>query len=157
VVAGVGAKNRAVSISVIGSLRAAVLRADQQPYTPVWTSINPDACVFLSHDSGVNQGNNATFEIPLPLAGGIEEYGFEMNVGYDNSGIPMGLSVAGGSSGRGSAIQYPPGFVFDPNKVPIDQWPFDLCFSPIYDVMSDSSMFRKTADGYVFVLELTAT
>jgi hypothetical protein len=132
-------------------LMASLARADQIPYSLVWTSISPDAGVFLGPGMGVSQVNGANFAVPLPLAGGLEEYHFTMSVDSNNSGIPLGLEVFGFCRGIPDVIQYPPGYVDDPNLAPIDRYPYDNCIFNITDSVSDPLMFRNTAAGYVFV------
>ena len=44
------------------------------------------------------------------------------------------------------------GLCFDPNKAPRDQWPFDLCNSPIFAGASDPQLFKKvSANDFAFV------
>ncbi len=112
--------------------------------------------LFDSLDIGT--GSSYTFQLGLPLEGGIMGYGFNVFAGPASlagaigSLVPGFVSVAGGCGGRASVIQYPPGFVFDAHKAPIDQWPFDLCFSPILDSVSDPQLFKKvSANDFAFV------
>ena len=106
----------------------------------------------------IDTGATNSFTLGLPLDGGIMGYGFSVIAGPDHlagaigSLVPGFVSVAGGCSGISGAIQFPPGFVEDPNKAPIDQWPFDLCFSPILDTVSDPQLFKKvSANDFAFV------
>jgi hypothetical protein len=112
--------------------------------------------LFDSLDIGT--GANYSFTLGLPLEGGIMGYGFSVSAGPDRPGgaigslVPGSVSVGGGCNGRASVIEYPPGFVFDPNKAPIDQWPFDLCNSPILAGASDPQLFKKvSANDFAFV------
>jgi hypothetical protein len=112
----------------------------------------------LFHSLDIGMGANFSFTLGLPLEGGIMGYGFTVFAGPDRlagaigSLVPGSVSVGGGCDGRASVIEYPPGFVFDPSKASIDQWPFDLCNSVIFDAASDPQLFKKvSANDFAFV------
>jgi hypothetical protein len=125
----------------------------------VGLDVNGPVLVFGGLDVGAGRFFDDAFGLALPLEGGIMGYGFSEQLGPDDSRagdigslVPGHVNAFGGCSGRGSVVQFPPGFVEDPNVAPIDQYPFDLCFSPLDVFVSDPHLFKKvSANDFTFV------